>query len=291
MTRVEDDMLIDELRQRFDSNRRAINDLRELTGKLEIINRKLHDAERLKSHFLSNIRNEINNPLTAIMGFAYQLKTGPVSAEQAVRNGRLIYDEAFELSFQLENIFIAAGLEAGQEAPVSTQVDVAAILPEVIAELEHRIHEKGIEISCPPLEPLPLVTDPRFLQIILRNLIANAVEFSPRWGSVGMEVSVDEETVRISIRDGGPGIDPADQETVFDRFRQLDCGSSKKHRGHGLGLSICRELAGLAGGSIGISSDPGNGSVFSLSLPTTGVKSLPAPSEENNFFSVTEEKF
>lgn len=291
MSRLEDEALIEELRGRFDENRRAINDLRVLTGKLESINRKLHDAERLKSHFLSNIRNEINNPLTAIMGFAYQLKTGPVSAEQAVRNGRLIYDEAFELSFQLENIFMAAGLEAGQEAPSPSSVDVAASLGEALAELEHRIFEKGIEISSTCPDRLPLVTDYRFLQIILRNLIANAVEFSPRWGGVAIEVAADDATVRIAIRDGGPGIDSADQETIFDRFRQLDSGSCKKYRGHGLGLSICRELAGLCGGVISVESTPGSGSVFSLSLPREAELPLAPFPGEAVMFSAAEETF
>lgn len=291
MSRLEDEALIDELRERFDENRRAINDLRELTGKLESTNRKLQDAESLKSHFLSNIRNEINNPLTAIMGFAYQLKTSPVSAEQAVRNGRLIYDEAFELSFQLENIFLAAGLEAGQEAPQPTLVDVVAILYEVVAELEHRIFEKGIDIAYTLPESLSLLVDQRFLQIILRNLVANAVEFSPRWGSVAIEASVDNERLQLAVSDSGPGIDPADQATVFDRFRQLDSGSRKKHRGHGLGLSICRELADLCGGSIGIQSRLGEGSVFTLFLPQMAADfRTPFPGESVDF-AAFEEKF
>lgn len=290
MGKMEDDVLIEELRERFDEKRRAIHDLRELTGKLESINRKLHDSERLKSHFLSNIRNEINNPLTAIMGFAYQLKSGPVSAEQALRNGRLIYDEAFELSFQLENIFVAAGLEAGQESPSPEELDVALVLAEAVAEMEHRIHEKGIEISCSSIEALPFLIDRRFLLIILRNLIANAVEFSPRWGNVGIEATVDEGVLRIAICDRGPGIEPADQGTVFDRFRQLDSGSSKKHRGHGLGLSICRELAGLCGGSIEIDSAPGRGSVFSLVIPRSA--DLPFPSSGGSMlFNGAEEAF
>lgn len=289
MLKLNDEELIAELRQRFDANRRAIHDLRELTGKLEATNRRLQEAEGLKSHFLSNIRNEINNPLTAIMGFAYQLKNGTVSAEQAARNGRMIYDEAFELNFQLENVFAAAGLEAGQEMPSLEQVDVRSLFSDVLGEFEHRGHEKGIEVLCTAPRPLPFVTDRRFLQIILRNLVANALEFSPRWGTVTVELSANEVELRVTIADAGPGIDAAHQETIFDRFRQLDSGSSKKHRGHGLGLSICRALAGLSGGTISVDSVPGKGSVFTLVLPgPAGAADYLAPPGNPVFFAAAE---
>jgi len=289
MLKLTDEELLAELTGRFDANRRAINDLRELTRKLEATNRRLQEAEALKSHFLSNIRNEINNPLTAIMGFACQLKNGTVSAEQASRNGRLIYDEAFELNFQLENVFVAAGLEAGQEMPTLEQVDVGSLLADVLSEFEHRGHEKGVEVRCIGDRPLPFVTDQRFLQIILRNLVANALEFSPRWGTVTVDSSVNEVELRVAVGDNGPGIDLLHHETIFDRFRQLDSGSSKKHRGHGLGLSICRALAELSGGKISIDSAPGQGSVFTLILPRPeGDDALFAPSGSRIFLDAAE---
>ena len=284
MPKLNDEELIAALMERFDANRRAVNDLRELTGKLETTNRKLQEAEGLKGRFLSNIRNEINNPLAAIMGFAYQLKTGTVSAEQSARNGRLIYDEAFELNFQLENIFAPAGLEAGQESPTLARIDVVASLDEVIKEFEHRGHEKGVEILCSAPQSLLFVTDPRFLQIILRNLIANALEFSPRWGAVTVDISADGAELRIAVRDDGPGIDSVHHETVFDRFRQLDGGSCKKHRGHGLGLSICRALAELSGGTVDIDSAPGNGSTFTLILPRPTGDAASQVTEGSPFF-------
>jgi signal transduction histidine kinase len=267
MTKLSDEELIAALRERFDVNRRVINDLRELTGKLEETNNRLQESEALKGHFLSNIRNEINNPLAAIMGFAYQLMEGNSNAQQAALNGRLIYDEAFELHFQLENVFAAAGLEAGQETPEPLETDVADVLTEILACQEHRRVEKGIEVRDNFPTSLPFLVDPRFLQLMLRNLVANAMEFSPKGGMVTITQYADDSLLRIAIRDDGPGIDSANHDTVFDRFRQLDRGPCKSHRGLGLGLSICRALAELSGGTICIESSVGAGSEFILTLP------------------------
>ena len=108
---------------------------------------------------------------------------------------------------------------------------------------------------------------PRFLQIMLRNLVANALEFSPKGGVVTINLFADNSLLRIAIRDDGPGIDSVNHDTVFDRFRQLDRGPCKSHRGLGLGLSICRALAELSGGTVCIESSPGAGSEFILTLP------------------------
>lgn len=290
MSQLHDEELIAALRERFAANRQAIEELRYLTEKLEATNRCLQESEALKGHFLSNIRNEINNPLAAIMGFAYQLMDGTRSGEQSALNGRLIYDEACELNFQLENVFTAAGLEAGREMPAPVLTDVGVILVEVLERLEHRRFEKEIAVRCGVAAPLPFAADPRFLRIILRNLVANALEFSPPKGVVTIDVTADEWHLRVAVEDEGPGIDVADHETVFARFRQLEQGRCKSHRGLGLGLSICRALAELAGGEIGVESALGTGSMFTLVLPRPTADVTALLPEENLFFAA-EEKF
>lgn len=281
MNRLTDHELIDALRERLDFNRRALNDLRAMTATLEATNRRLQESEALKSHFLSNIRNEINNPLAAILGLATQI-TGEVGGEQAALIARLIYAEAYALDFQLENIFVAAELEAGEAAPSPALADAAAIAAEVAGQMALQAEARGISLRRGGLATLPFVTDPRMLQLMLRNLLANAIEFSPEGGVVGIDVLVGEGGMRVAVRDAGAGIAPADQEAVFDRFRQLDAGSTKSHRGHGLGLSITRSLAELLGGCVLLESAPGAGSTFTLVLPelAASVQSL-AP--EGNF--------
>jgi signal transduction histidine kinase len=264
MNKLTDQELIEALSERLAFNRRALNDLQALTGKLEATNRRLQESEALKGHFLSNIRNEINNPLTAILGLAAQVMDGAANPDALAR---LIYAEAFYLDFQMENIFLAAELEAGEARPAAVQVDVAAAVRGLLVQLEHWQGEKGVAVRAEVPAPLDFATDPAKLHRILLNLLANAVEFSPPGAVVTIAAGVEGGALRLVVADEGPGIDPALHEAIFDRFRQLDAGSTKGHRGQGLGLSVTRALAELLGGRIAVENLPGSGCRFTVTLP------------------------
>lgn len=271
MSRLTDDELIEEIRQRFEFNRNALIDLRAVTRKLEELNDKLQESERVKSHFLSNIRNEINNPLSAIMGLAGQLGACRQDPERCARTAGMIYAEAFSLDFQLQNIFMAAELEAGEAVPDYAMVDVAAVIAGCFDKLAPRITEKHIEVRSDLPADLAFPTDAQKLESVVINLLANAVEFNPDGGRITVSVTEREDELEVAVADTGPGIPAAKREAIFDRFRQLDAGSTKSHRGHGLGLSICWALAELLGGTLDVDSQPGAGSRFVLILPRPAV--------------------
>lgn len=267
MSKLTDDELIEEIRQRFEFNRNALSDLRSVTRKLEEMNEKLQESERVKSQFLSNIRNEINNPLSAIMGLSGQLRTCRQDAESCVSTAAMIYAEAFNLDFQLQNVFMAAELEAGEAAPDYALVDIDTVISGCFDKLAQRIAEKQIEVCNDLPAGLVFPTDAQKLEIIVINLLANAVEFNPEGGRVTVAAVARDAQLEIAVVDTGPGIAAADREAIFDRFRQLDVGTTKGHRGHGLGLSICWALADLLGGTLDVDSRPGQGSRFVLILP------------------------
>lgn len=271
MSQFSDDELIEEIRRRFEFNRNALSDLRAVTRKLEEMNEKLQESERVKSQFLSNIRNEINNPLTAIMGLAGQLHTCRQYPEACIRTAAMIYAEAFSLDFQLQNIFMAAELEAGEAAPDLAMVDVGAIVAGCLEKLAPRIAEKRIAVAQ-EVSAATFPTDAQKLELIAVNLLANAVEYSPAGGSVTVSAAQRDELLEIAVSDRGPGIAAADRRAIFDRFRQLDSGTTKGHRGHGLGLSICWSLAELLGGTLDVDSRPGEGSRFVLLLSRPAVE-------------------
>ena len=144
---------------------------------------------------------------------------------------------------------------------------MALIVSSVLDSLRHQAEAKGVRVDCRGGELLPFVTDAGKLSLVLSNLVANAIEFTPPGGRVEVDYGVGEEGLRVAVRDSGPGIAEGMREAIFDRFRQLEAGSTKGHRGHGLGLSVVGALVQLLGGSIRLDEPAGGGALFLLSLP------------------------
>jgi len=270
MEKIDDQMLLEELKKRLEENRIAVDNLRTMTQNLEAVNEKLRQSESLKTDFLSNIRNEINNPLTSIMGLTKQIVDKKADADRTREIAGMIYHEAFDLDFQLRNIFAAAELEAGETTPSVALVDVAALVRNQLEAFGHRASAKKVSLDlqcvCPDGDGITFKTDPEWLQKVVSNLLANAIEFCREGKSVTIRVWREDVRLNIAIADEGPGIPEADRKKVFDRFVQLDSGVRKRHKGHGLGLSIAKALAEMLNGRIMLDGNKGNGCVFTLSL-------------------------
>jgi len=233
------------------------DEMRDLMKNLEGLNKKLQESESLKSNFLSNVRNEINNPLTSIMGLSEQIMNGVnLEFDSIMHRALMIYSEAFDLDFQLRNIFVAAELEAGEATPSIARVDVNALIKSTINAFRHKANKKEITIQYTYKsiyetdEENLLKTDPEKFKLILSNLIGNALEFSFDRGMVELVAKRDNKYLVFSLKDNGIGIKDEDQTIIFDRFKQLETGVTRTHGGHGLGLSITRDLVALLGGRI-----------------------------------------
>jgi signal transduction histidine kinase len=272
MSKLSDNELIDELRERFEQNGKALHDLRVLSETLGIMNKKLKESEALKSNFLANIRNEINNPLTAILGLAKVLVDRLEGGSEPSFLAGLIYAEAFDFYLQMRNILTAASLEAGDSIPFYARIDLCTLAQTTVDSFSHEIAKKGVEVvlDCDETSAIMLQEvffDAEKAQIILANLLANAIEYSHEGGIIEVGLSCTEGRFALNVQDNGMGILPEKRNAIFDRFRQLDMGVSKVHRGHGLGLSIARELVDILGGSIVVSGAEGEGTLFSITLP------------------------
>ena len=288
---ISDDILIKELQKRLTDNRKALNDLRVLTKKLETLNAKLAESEAVKGNFLSNIRNEINNPLASIMGIAKQLAGGNADIETTQRMAQTILNEAFDLDFQLRNIFTAAELEAGEATLGVSKVDVDSLIHNLLDSYSHRAAEKKLTIDLAwnvlrkEGEPVYFHTDSEKLETILSNLLANAIEFNKEGKKVKMTINREENRLTVSIEDEGIGIPAEQRDNLFTRFRQLDTGSRKIHRGHGLGLSITKALAEMLDGKIAFATAAAGGCIFTISINEAGSGAQAETlSEEGNEF-------
>jgi two-component system, NarL family, sensor histidine kinase BarA len=139
----------------------------------------------------------------------------------------------------------------------------------LVSVLKPLSEAKGLSVAASVASDVPIVqTDPTKLQQILYNLLSNAIKFSPNGGRVDLTASMEDETsIRITVTDQGPGIEPEKQAMIFEKFRQIDAGVTRQHGGTGLGLAIAKELSGLLGGTIGVRSIVGEGAAFWVVLP------------------------
>jgi signal transduction histidine kinase len=252
----------------------AVNEIARLEEETRQLGMRLRESENGKSQFLSNVRNEINNPLSAIMGFAASI-TG-LSSEEKIRHMSLLIErQAAELDFQMRNIIMAAEIEAGELAKSCSYVHLRTIVDNQIAYLRHRISDHGTGIQLSLDEQLKFRTDANILQAICLNLFSNAIEYCGSNKIVMIDVERKVENLELSVRDFGNGIEPSLQSEIFQRFKQGETGLKKKHCGHGLGLCIVKELTNYLEGSIQLDSSPGRGTTVKVTIPEMALSELP----------------
>lgn len=260
------------------------DELEQSTKQLEYLSLKLLEAESHRSNFLSHILNEINNPLTSILGLTNNIRQMAYSNPDLVhKQANLAYEQAFELDYKMRNIFAAAAIEGGTVAVRPGKVDVHKMLEGIIQDFQFKLKCKDLEISLSiEAEDQPYInTDAGLFHAMLLNLIGNAVEFSPSKSEIKITLDVTNSGVVFTIEDEGVGISKDDQKLIFGRFKQLDEGVTKSHQGTGLGLSIVKEYIDLLGGTLEVASELNKGSLFTLVLPE--ITNLAEAFEEASF--------
>ncbi len=274
MSNLSDRQLLKELRQRLDESNKAKTELQDLSKDYQKVSRKLNESESLKSHFISNITNEIVNPFTSILGLSKAiLSVEKNDWKKVVSMVALIHSEAFNLDFQLKNIFVAAKIEAGEIAPNITKVNIKSLIQNVIDAFNIVSRKMGISIDLQyDIEygfgkNLYFKSDSEKLKLILSNLINNALKYSYKDSKVIIRVTIEDDILQIFVQDFGTGISEKNQKVIFERFKRLDSGINSINRGHGLGLSITKSLLDVLDGNINIESKKGEGSTFSISIP------------------------
>ena len=275
MRKLSDEELINELTRRFEENRTAFQELKGLNDELLIVNKKLEESESLKSHFISNITNEIVNPFTSIIGLSRAiLDVDKENWKKVVSMVALIHSEAFHLDFQLRNIFVAAKIEAGEINPEFVNADLRNLLDGVVGNFTHEARKKRCDIKLvfaidgySGVGRYDFVTDPEKFKLILSNLLSNAVNFSYEDSEVIVKITRDADILKVVVHDSGQGISELNQQIIFDRFKRIDSGINSLNRGHGLGLSINKALLDVLNGRIEVVSSLGHGSTFTIFIP------------------------
>jgi two-component system sensor histidine kinase BarA len=264
-------------------------------------NIELFKANKLKGEFLANISHEFRTPLNAIMGFAQVLreKPGILHMDKTRRYAENIITAGNRLLGMINDLLELAKTRAGKVELHIEKVSLPEIIDAAIASFSLQTRSKKIKIKVVTEPNLPtLITDAGKVQQIVYNFLSNAVKFTPDHGRIEIwagpvrdtslvtrdsqfvtRLASDErrETsdelsprfVRITVSDTGCGIAEENKEKIFEKFRQIDGSLTRETAGSGLGLTICRELAVLLAGSIGMESEVGKGSKFWLDIPIT----------------------
>ena len=230
-----------------------------LSRKILDLNKQLIESEKAKSRFLSLVGNELNNPMTALLGMIPHLE--PKGDERLEAIFSLVHEEALILDFRIQNLVAAAEIETGQ---VSTNALVVpkVLLEEAIEALKYPIKTKNIQIVIDNSLKQKIVSDPQKLYLILKNLLANAICYGIPNGIVEVTIKENDSVVSIAVKNQGHGPDVEYKPQVFTRFAHGPDGG----HGLGLGLSIVRDLSELLGGSIDYVTDESS-VTFTVLLP------------------------
>jgi signal transduction histidine kinase len=230
---------------------------------------EVEQANRLKSEFLATMSHELRTPLNIIIGYQEMLLDEQQShpTPQQVSLLQRLGQSARQLHELIGALLDVSRLEAGRLPVEEKTVQVAELVQDIEVETRGLRDATNLSFTWNVDSQLPAVlTDPLKLKIILKNLIGNAVKFTPE-GSVTVDAHPRAGGVEISIADTGVGIAPEERETIFEPFHQLENGREQKHQGVGLGLYIVRRMLELLGGAISVDSAPGRGSTFHVWLP------------------------
>ncbi|QHC96111.1 MULTISPECIES: response regulator [unclassified Pseudomonas] len=232
---------------------------------------ELQRSSKYKSEFLANMSHELRTPLNSSLILAKLLAENPqdnLSAEQ-VKFAESIYSAGNDLLNLINDILDISKVEAGKLEVIPENTSVARLAEGLRNVFEPLAADKQLTFSVDlqPGTPAMLFTDRQRLEQVIKNLLSNAVKFTEK-GTVSLTIAGQpDDRIAFIVRDSGIGIAADQQESIFEAFRQADGTTNRKYGGTGLGLSISRDLATLLGGSISVSSAPGQGSVFTLVLP------------------------
>lgn len=233
----------------------------------------LHDVtrfkslEQLKNEFIATASHDLKNPITAIAGFSNLMAhAGPLNEQQREFVER-IQSAAQNMSELVASMLELAQADLGAELK-REEVDLTSLLEEIGAEFRLQAQAKHQNLVCKHSRtPIYVLGDPTKLRQMFSNLVSNAIKYTPEGGDITLAIKVKEDMVLSFVQDTGYGIPAADLPFVFDRFYRIRSGKNAEVEGNGLGLAIVKSIVEQHGGQVGVESEPGKGSRFTVRLP------------------------
>jgi signal transduction histidine kinase len=246
-------------------------ELEDLLAEVRAARDEAEAASSAKSEFLAVMSHELRTPLNAVIGYTDLIDSGvggEIPEGQKTKLDR-IRISARHLLRIIDDILVYTRADSDTAGPTQEPVELSALLDETIGSIRPEAELKGLAIETRLTGSTIVDSDPERLRRVFTNLVANAVKFT-EVGTIEVAIDAAPDELRMTVRDTGPGIPAEHMERIFDPFWQVDQSSTRTAGGTGLGLSIVRRLVQQLGGTLDVSSEPGQGSTFTARIPLRG---------------------
>ena len=238
-------------------------EVRQMAGSFNHMAGEVEQSQMRLRHFVADVSHELKSPLTSIQGFAQALLDGTAADEETrTRAARIIDSEARRLKRQVDELLELSRMQSGQARLAKEPVDMSDVLTRSVDIYSVQAKEKQVELYLNIAPGLIVDGDADRLEQVFNNLLDNAIKNSPAGSAVSITSKNDGNLARVTVTDSGPGISAEHLPHVFERFYQV----TGVRTGVGLGLTIAREIVLTHGGTIEVSSQPGEGAIFSVNL-------------------------
>jgi two-component system sensor histidine kinase GlrK len=253
-----------------DLNLSSPPELAGLAGAFNLMCNKLNELDKMKSDFFSSVAHELRNPLSTIKMGTSLLREGVEGPVTEGQRGILVVleKESNRLIEMLNSLLDLSKMEAGMMSFNLEPKNISPLIDQAIGEIGPLVEAKKINLEVTVTEGLPIlkIDSERILQA-LRNIIGNAIKFTPEKGRVSISARSIDDAIKVSVADTGPGIPAGNLITIFEKFQQATTRGTPPIQGTGLGLAIAKQIIIHHGGKIWAESEPGHGSTFIFVLP------------------------
>lgn len=245
---------------------RSQDEIGELGQTFNQMSRELAHSNRMRRQMTADIAHDLRTPLTVIAGYVESMRDGVLAPTP--QRLEVIYAEIERLQRLVEDLRTLSRAEAGELTLNRQMLPAGRLLQQAAAVFQHQAEQRGVRLQVQVAPDLPeiWVDEPRMMQV-LGNLMTNALRYTPQGGAVTLLAGRDGDRAVLQVSDTGSGIPPEDLPHVFDRFYRGDPARSEQNGESGLGLAIARAFVQAHGGEIGATSQPGQGSTFTISMP------------------------
>lgn len=231
---------------------------------------EIKNLELMRKDFVANVSHELRTPITSIMGFAETLVDGAKDEQETLDSFlEIIFEESKRMQLLIDDLLVLSNLEQDEYLIQVSEVNMSTILEDVAPIISQLADKQELNFVIQMEKPLTLMADKEKIKQLLINLLANAVNYTPKNGEVTLKVDDKGEYIRIRVKDTGIGIEQEQIKRIFERFYRVDKARSRDTGGTGLGLAIVKHIVEVHRGSITVDSELNKGTTFTIYLPKT----------------------